>query len=152
MPKSPNKKTNKKAPTKPEETTSAVEITEDQTVPSFEIDKDTSPDEDTTSVASSHASSSKKQAKGNGNGKAKASANTAAGSGLLNDPLLTEIRLEKELAALMKLTNKGADTAHLQLDLLMDMLTGLTKSTKPDFIKDRMIATFINFTLKSTSA
>ena len=144
MAKSPKKK----PPTKTEETKSNIEIIEDQ-VPSFDNEKDPSPDDESQSVASSHGS---KQAKGNGHGKTKTTANKAEGTGILNDPLLTEERLEKELAALMKLTNKGADTAHLQLDLLMDMLTGLTKSTKPDFIKDRMIATFINFTLKSTSA
>ena len=81
MAKSPNKKTNKKALPKPEEIASAVELVEDHNVPSIEIDKDTSPDNETLSVASSQESNSKKPAKGNGNGKAKAAANTAAGTG-----------------------------------------------------------------------
>ena len=34
----------------------------------------------------------------------------------------------------------------------MDMLNGLIRSPKPDLNKERMKATFINFTLKSTNA
>ena len=156
MAKSPNKKTKKPAPPlppKPDEPASTIDLVEDHNVPSNEREKDTSLDDENTSIASSLESSSKTKTKGNGNGKGtQAAANKAAGYGTLNDPLLTEEKLESELEALMKLTKKGADTAHLQLDLLMDMLHGLIRSPKPDLIKDRMIAKFINITLKSTTA
>ena len=156
MAKSPSKKAKKTAPPlppKPDEPASTIDLEEDHNVPSNEREKDTGLDDENTSIASSLESSSKTKTKGNGNGKGtQAAANKAAGYGTLNDPLLTEEKLESELEALMKLTKKGADTAHLQLDLLMDMLHGLIRSPKPDLIKDRMIAKFINITLKSTTA